>query len=145
MLTEHKKPDVVIDTNVYISGLNFSGKPGEILELFMADEIRVYFSQFITSELERILKNRFKWDISQIERVLNLIKAKAIEVNPSFRLSGIKERDSDNRILECAVEGKAQYIISGDKRHILPLKEYMGIRILSPDEFLKLQNSQEPQ
>ena len=50
----------------------------------------------------------------------------------------IREKDDDTRILECALKGKAEYIISGDKRHLPPLREYEGIRILSPDEFLRL-------
>ena len=62
MQSEHEKLRVVIDTNVYISGLNFSGKPGEILELFMTGEIEVYVSAFILSELTNVLKNRFEWD-----------------------------------------------------------------------------------
>lgn len=139
MPIDHKEyKRVVIDTNIYISGLNFAGKPGEVLELFITEKIEVCVSQFILSELEHILRTRFKWDISQINRALNLIRAKAIEVNPSIKLTVVKEKDSDNRILECAVEGEVDYIISGDKRHILPLKEYKGIKILSPDEFLRL-------
>jgi uncharacterized protein len=140
MQSEHEKLRVVIDTNVYISGLNFSGKPGEILELFMTGEIEVYVSAFILSELTNILKNRFEWDNEQIIKALNIIRAKAIEVKPNFMTSVIKDRDADNRILECAIEGKVHYIISGDKRHILTLKEYKGIKMLSPDEFLKLWN-----
>ena len=69
------------------------------------------------------------------------IESKAIKVQPKRRLSVIKEKDADNRILECAVEGKTDYIISGDKRHILPLREYSGIGILSPDAFLRLWGS----
>ena len=57
------------------------------------------------------------------------------------RISTISERDSDNRILECAIAGKVDYIISGDKRHILRLRKYEDIEILSPDEFLQLWKS----
>jgi len=57
---------------------------------------------------------------------------------PTQRVDVIKEKEDDDRILECALEGKAQYVISGDKRHLLPLKEYQGIRILPPTEFLKV-------
>ena len=133
-----EKVKVVVDTNVFISGLNFAGKPGEILELLIRDEIEVYISPFILSELESILRGRFEWADEQVNRVLDMIKAKAIEVKPDLRLSVIKEKDADNKILECAIEGKVDYIISGDKRHILPLREYEGIRILSPDGFLRL-------
>ncbi|RLE06552.1 hypothetical protein DRZ78_04515, partial [Candidatus Aerophobetes bacterium] len=59
-------------------------------------------------------------------------------VQPKTKISAIKQKEDDNRILECGVEGKAQYIISGDKRHLLPLKEYQGIKIISPAQFLKI-------
>jgi len=135
--TENKEPKVVIDTNVFISGLNFTGKPSEILKLFWKGEIRVFISPFILKETEKILREKFEWSEGQVQRILNRIKAKAIEVRPKIKVSVIKEKNDDNRILECAVEGKAQYLISGDERHLLPLKEYQGIRILSPSEFLK--------
>ncbi len=138
MPTVNKKLKVVINTNVFISGLNFAGKPSEVLELFIKEEIEVYISPFILRELERILREKFEWDEERITRVLSYIKEKAIEVQPKFKLSVIKKKGEDNRILECALEGRVQYIISGDKRHILPLKEYEGIKILSPTEFLRL-------
>jgi len=138
MLLESKKLKVVIDTNVLISGLNFAGKPGEVLDLLIKEEIEVFVSCYILFELESILRNKFRWEEDQIRRVLELIKAKVIEIQPKHRLSAIEEKDADNRILECAVESKADYIISGDKRHILPIKEYSGIKILSPHEFLSL-------
>ena len=55
---------------------------------------------------------------------------------PNQTLSMTKKDEDDNRILECAVEGKVQYIVSGDKQHLLPLKEYQGVKILSAAEFL---------
>jgi len=137
MPTESKELRVVIDTNVFISGLNFAGKPGEVLQLFWKGEIRVFISSFILKEIEKILREKFDWSEEQIQRILTRIKAKVIEVDPKIKLSVIKEKDEDNRILECAIEGKTQYLISGDERHLLPLKEYQGIKILSPSEFLK--------
>jgi predicted nucleic acid-binding protein len=59
-------------------------------------------------------------------------------VHPKNKVSVIKEKDDDNRILECAIEGRVQYLISGDRKHLFPLKEYQKIKILSPGEFLKL-------
>jgi len=138
MLIESKKPRVVIDTNVFISGLNFAGKPGEVLELFIRGDIEVIISPFILSEIERILRERFDWIEGNIHRVLNRIKRQTILVHPKLKATVIKRKDDDNRILECAIEGKARYLISGDRKHLLPLKEYQGINILSPTEFLKL-------
>ena len=144
MNTGSERPRVVIDTNVYISALNFGGKPAQILMLFIRGEIEVCLSPFILNELERILREKFGWEEERITDVLRRIREKAIEVHPRRRVSVIREKDDDNRILECALEGKAEYIISGDKRHLLPLGEYEGIRILSPDEFLRLIRKQPP-
>lgn len=138
MLTENKNPKVVIDTNVFISGLNFTGIPSDVLELFINGEIEVYISLFILGEIERILREKFDWSEERIQGILRRIKEKAILVQPKSKASVIKEKEDDNRILECAIEGKVHSIISGDKRHLLPLKEYQGIRILSPSEFLKI-------
>lgn len=140
MLIENKKSKVVIDTNVFISGLNFAGKPNEVLELFIKGEIEVYISPFILKELERILRKKFEWNEKQLQKILDKIKKKAVIVQVETKISIIKAKEDDNRILECGVDGKVQYIISGDKRHILPLKNFRGIKILSPSEFLGLLN-----
>jgi len=61
MPIENEKPKVLIDTNVFISGLNFTGKPHEILELFINNEIEVFVSSFILQEIEKILRKKFEW------------------------------------------------------------------------------------
>ncbi len=61
--------------------------------------------------------------------------AEIVEV--SLHIKAISYPDEDNRVLECAVDGKADFIVTRDTRHILPLKEYGGIKVLSPSEFLK--------
>ena len=72
-----------------------------------------------------------------IQRFLGLLSSQAVMAEPTVVLDAIKEDESDNRYLECAVEGKARYIISGDK-HLLELGEYRGIVILSPAAFMTL-------
>ena len=139
MLAESKtKPKVVIDTNVFVSGLTFKGKPRRVLDLIWKGEIEVYVSSFILKELKETLEEDFGWGRERIEAALNRIKGKAIQVQPKTKISAIKQKEDDNRILECGVEGKAQYIISGDKRHLLPLKEYQGIKIVPPTQFLRI-------
>lgn len=139
MLTENKfdPQKVALDTNVFVSGLNFKGKPREVLDLIWKEEIKVYLSLFILKELEKVLEEDFGWNEEQIEKTIKRIKGRTIEVQPKVKISVIKQKDDDNRILECAVEAKAQYIVSGDKQHLLPLKEYQDIKILSPAEFLR--------
>jgi len=132
------KSKVVIDTNVFVSGLTFKGKPREVLDLIWRGDIEACISSFIFKELEETLKKDFSWDRDQIKHTIEKIKAKTILIQPKNKVSVIKGNDDDNRILECAIEGKARYLISGDRKHLLPLKEYEGIKILSPAEFLKL-------
>ena len=132
------KPRVVIDTNVLVSGLTFKGKPREILDLAWQGEIEVYISLFILEELETSLKEDFGWSQNEIANVLRRIRAKTILIHPKTRISVIKEKDDDNRILECAFEAGADYLISGDKKHLLPLRRYQGIRIVSSADFLML-------
>lgn len=138
MIATENKPRVVIDTNVFISAFIFGGKPLEIIRLLLKGEIEVYISPFIVNEIVRIFREKFAWEESKIEEILEMIKTKTIEVYPNFRVSIISGKDDDNRILECALEGKVNYIISGDKRHILPLREFEGIKIVSVNEFLKI-------
>jgi len=132
------KPMVVIDTNVFVSGLTFKGKPREVLDLIWRGDIEACISSFILKELEETLKKDFSWDRDQIKHTIEKIKAKTILVHPKNKVSVVKEKDDDNRILECAVEGRVQYLISGDRKHLLPLEEYQGAKILSPAEFLRL-------
>lgn len=137
MIATENKIKVVIDTNVFISAFVFGGNALEIVRLFLKDDIEVYISPFIFEEITRILREKFLWEELKIEKLLQLIRPKVNEVYPKVKVSIIKSKDDDNRILECALESKADYIISGDKRHILPLKELEGIKIVSVSEFLE--------
>ncbi len=132
------KPKVAIDTNVFVSGLTFKGKPREVLDLIWRGDIEACISSFIFKELEETLKKDFSWDRDQIKHTIEKIKAETFLIQPKNKVSVIKENDDDNRILECAIEGRVQFLISGDRKHLLPLEEYQGIKILSPAEFLKL-------
>lgn len=138
MIATESKIKVVIDTNVFISAFVFGGNALEIIRLFLRGNIEVYISPFILEEVTRILKEKFLWEEPKIEKLLQLIGPKAKEVYPKVKVSIIKNRDDDNRILECALEGKVDYIVSGDKQHILPLKELEGIKIVSVSEFLEI-------
>lgn len=134
-----KNPEVkvVLDTNVYISAVLFGRKPEEIRRLSQEGKIELLVSEAIIAEVAEVLRRKFDWESWQISQIINEIRETTTLVIPNQTLSVIEKDEDDNRILECAVEGKAQYIISGDKSHLLPLKEYQGIKILSPDQFLR--------
>ncbi len=134
-----KNPEVkvVLDTNVYISAILFGRKPEEIRKLSQEGKIELLVSEAIIAEVAEVLRRKFDWESWQISQIINEIRETTTLVIPNQTLSVIKKDEGDNRVLECVVEGKAQYIISGDKSHLLPLKEYQGIKVLSPDQFLR--------
>ncbi|RLE07912.1 putative toxin-antitoxin system toxin component, PIN family [Candidatus Aerophobetes bacterium] len=128
---------VVVDTNVYISAILFGGNPEKIRRLSKEGRVELLISEAIIAEVAEVLRRKFNWENWQISQTIDEIREIATLVIPRQTLFIIKKDDNDNRILECAVEGKAQYIVSGDKHHLLPLKEYQGIRILTPAQFLE--------
>jgi putative PIN family toxin of toxin-antitoxin system len=126
----------VIDTNVIISALNFGGNPKAVLELARKRRIRNTTSPFIINEIERVLTRKFGWRMEVTREVINDIQGFSLIVNPPETLAVIKNL-SDNRILECAVAGGADYLISGD-HHLTDLKTFESINIVTPTEFLAI-------
>jgi putative PIN family toxin of toxin-antitoxin system len=116
----------VVDTNVLISGIVFGGIPEKILELAEENVVEIITSPEILNELRNVLKEKFGFGPEMIKIAVGIVKELSTVVNPGFRLKVIPGKESDNRIIECALEGKAQYIATGDRRHLLPLKEYGG-------------------
>jgi putative PIN family toxin of toxin-antitoxin system len=130
---------IVCDTNILISAYRFAkGKPDQVLEKVRQENIELIISPPILLEFQNVLRRKFDCSESLIKALTENLERISEKVIPSLRLSVIKEDESDNRILECAVEGKCDYIISGDEHHILPLKQYKGIKILRASEFLNL-------
>jgi putative PIN family toxin of toxin-antitoxin system len=128
---------IVLDTNIYISAILTSGKPRAILDLVREKKFRLFISEDILNEIERVLHVKMGLDDFDITNTLNSIIEISSVVIPEIRISKIENDASDNIILECAVEASADCIVSGDK-HLLSLTEYQGIVILNPSEFLYL-------
>ena len=136
MNSENKIPVVVFDTNVLVSAIQFDKLPLDLLDLAVDRRIQLVLSEAILSELYRVLKVKFKRPEEELDWIIDLIIANCSLVEPSEKITKIKEDDADNRILECAVAAKAAFIVSGDTRHLLPLKKFQGIEILTPREFM---------
>lgn len=128
---------IVLDTNVLVSAIVFGGNPERILLEIDKKGYALLISPAMFVELARILHKKIAWQEEQIVFALEGIKKLCTLVKPTIQIKKIKNDPSDNRILECAVSGKADYIVTGDKKHILPLKKFSGIPILSPKEFLQ--------
>lgn len=122
---------VVFDTNVFISALLFGGVSRDILNLARQREITLVTSPSILRETAKKLREKFKWPEHNIQKLLRQTSHLAELVNPKESLQIIKPDEPDNRILECAISGKANLILSGDK-HLLKLKKHQNIPIMKP-------------
>lgn len=129
---------IVCDTNIFISGIIYGGSPYEILLKASIKEIKIVISKDIIIEVARVLKVKFKWTDADIYKEIVYLKDLCEVVEPKVKVSKITKDLSDNKILECAVGGKVDYIVSGDKKHLLSIKKYKGIKTLSPQDFLKV-------
>jgi uncharacterized protein len=127
---------IVLDTNVLISAIVFGGKSRKILEAVIRGELMFFLSEDILDELGAVLQRpKFGFPAEVIRTTFSELHTIGTIVTPSKRIFEIQEDPDDNRIVECAVEGSANYIVSGDT-HLLNLREYQSIRIVSPDEYL---------
>lgn len=133
---------VVLDTNVLISAILFGGKPRQILEKAIRGEIRLCLSERILEELRGVLqRSKFDYSPEMIQFILTELTAIGDFVNPSQTINVVFEDPEDNRILECAVEAGANYIVTGDS-HLLKLSKYHNIEVLNPSAFLEKTEAQ---
>ena len=128
----------VLDTNVLISATFFGGNPEKIRDLASEGKIKLIISKEVLGELKEVLQKKFGFSQEMAKVTASDIEEVSILVVPTRKVNVVKEREADNRILECAVEGRTHYIVSGDKRHLLPLGEYKGTKIVSPAQFLRI-------
>lgn len=131
----HPRPRVVLDTHVLISSL-WDGLPGRLIHLWQGGKIHVLLSAPILEEYLAVLA-RFDPGEEELDRFAALLGQSHLTewVSPQEKVSAVVEDPSDNRFLECAVMGKANALVSGD-RHLLKLKQFEKIPILSPRTFL---------
>lgn len=129
---------VVLDTNILISAINFGGLPEKILRLAFSDEVKLFISREIIAEVIGVLRKKFDYERGIIKEIVEVILETFTLVTPRKTVRIIKKQPEDNRILECGVAAKADFIVSGDKKHLLSLREYRGIKIISAKVFLKI-------
>jgi putative PIN family toxin of toxin-antitoxin system len=128
---------IVLDTNVFISGIFFTGPPYEILKAWRDGRVQLLVSPSILDEYRRIGGElALKFQGVDLKAILDLLTVQAeIVLAPSLP-PVIRNDPTDDKFLEAAVAGNASHIISGDK-HLLTLSEFQGIQILKPKGFVQ--------
>ena len=128
----------VADTNIYISALLFGGPCETILSMARFGLIALYHSPPIERELRKTLRDKFGWSDLQVRDAITELRALSGRILPTLHFDGVVGDEPDHRILEWAVSARADYLITGDKRHLQPLKHFRGVQIVSPRTFLNL-------
>ncbi|OPY05321.1 MAG: PIN domain protein [Syntrophorhabdus sp. PtaB.Bin184] len=128
---------IVVDTNVMVSALLFGGNPREVLLQAIRGEIGLGMSPAMLYELQGVL-SRKKFGLAEqlVETVMNEVTGLSDMVFPRRSVSVIERDPDDNMVLECALEYRAQAIISGDE-HLLALAAFENIPILTPAQYLE--------
>jgi putative PIN family toxin of toxin-antitoxin system len=126
---------VVADTNVIASGLGWPGPPSVVIDAALDGRIVLITSPALLGELRRVLAYpKLASVIADPAGLANLVETISVLVEPRLAVSAVSD-EPDNRLLEAAVEGDADYVISGDKA-LLALGAFEGIPILPPAEFV---------
>ena len=136
----------VLDTNVWVSAILTPGNPpAKILEFALTGKMRLLVSPGIIREIGQVLKypkvkkslKKHRITSQEVDDViLKLLKA-ALITPGGILAEGVSDDPADDMIIACALEGRADFIISGD-HHLTDVKDYQGIKIVAPSTFLAL-------
>ncbi len=128
---------VVLDIDVFMSAAVLGRVCEDVLKTCRFSSIEVSISKEIITKIKNKLLEKFQWNVDQVGIFLESILEFCNIVEVREKITFIEDDPDDDKILETAVSGKCDFIASGDK-HLLRLKSFKGIKILSPSEFLLL-------
>jgi putative PIN family toxin of toxin-antitoxin system len=129
---------IVFDTNVVVSACFWSGAPLDCLKAWLESQCTAFISPPLLAEYEEVYAElALDYPDRQPVNWVGALRDSAEMVFPVDRVVGVVADPFDAMVLECATAAEAEFIISGDKKHLLPLGSYRGCLILSPGEFLK--------
>ena len=131
---------VVLDTNIFISGIFWKGSSNRVITNWREGNFILVTSLEAVSEIIKILKDfKIKLSDEMIKEWVDLIVRNSMIVEPKEKIDAVKDDPKDNIFIETAVAGNVDYIVSQDN-HLLKLKEFRGIKIITPEEFNSIYN-----
>jgi len=129
---------VVFDTNILFSGLAWRGNPFHCLQLARTGEVAAVTCQEILEELEEKLRLKRQLSPAEAARAVAEVLLFSRVITIPNALHVVIADPEDDKIIECAVVGGATHIVTGDRRHLLPLGSCQGVAIVSATDFLAL-------
>ena len=127
---------VVIDTNVYISGLFWGGLPRRLLDFAREENYLLFTSTGIPDEIYKKLIGKFRLKEAEARFFIFDLLTFSNPIEVSERVTLVQADPDDDKFIECSVSCGADYLVSGD-HHLTDLKAYRGIRILKVRDFLE--------
>ena len=134
MAISNKPQRVVIDTNIIVSSIVYGGMPKRVVSLVIDEMAEGVTSPVLQAELIDVLSKKFSFSKEKLAQAGALLNESFTTVQPTRTIS-ILEDDDDNRVLEAAIAGMCDAIITGDQ-DLLRLKKYKGITIMTAKQFL---------
>ena len=129
---------VTADSNIYVSALNFGGPPDKLLDMARAGDIELHISDDILGEVLRVLRDKFRWTDEALALAKDRIGDFTKTIQPGQAVQIVTADPTDNKIIDCALAGKSDYIVTGDK-HLLDLGQVGSVKVVKPADFLGMQ------
>ena len=130
------QPIVVYDTNVLILGMIWGGIPYDCIALAQEEKVEGLICEEILDEFWDKLTTKFGFSLHDASKIVTELLDFLHIVEITNQLKDVTADPDDDMIIECALVGNATHIITGDRRHLLPLESYEGILIVKPTDFL---------
>ena len=127
----------VLDTNIWLASIEWRGRGYKIRQYAEEYKFTPVCSLSILAELTRVLRRDFGYSDDDAYYWHNHIGSLCDLVSPESLLNVVPDNSTDNKFIECAVEGEVEYIVSRD-RHLLRIGEYEGIKIIDDKEFIAI-------
>src|SRR3989344_242897 len=128
--------NIAADTNFLVSATQWNYSVShKLLQKLIINNVEIFTTKEVLDELAEVLKRDFLYNEEEIKNILERVLQFVTLVTSSKKIDIVKEDPDVNKIIECAIESNADYIISYDK-HLLKLKEYENIKIITPEEAL---------
>lgn len=131
------RPIVVYDTNILISGMVWGGIPYECIKLAMIDKVGGVTCTEILTEFDNKLTTKLEYSQFRSSRIITRLLGFLQVVKITNQLEGVTVDPDDNKVIECALVGGATHIVTGDRKHLLPLRNYQGILIVTATDFFE--------
>lgn len=129
------------DTNVLVSGTTLSQTPpAQIVQAWQEEQVEFALSEPILQEMHAVLsqpyhRDRTGWSVKQVDEYVQTLREGALLV-PGTTSVKVSPDPDDDKFFACAIEAQADYLVSGDKRHILSVGTYRGVKTISPRAFV---------